>query len=75
MDLLLYFPVSFGVGVVEGSVGIAVTDVAERTVSRLSKKSVQAENEARFGEHDTPKWPIIRPFQMIILSASLLFLP
>ena len=69
MDLLLYFPVRIGVGMVEGSVGIPMADVAERTVPRLSKESVQAENEARFGEHDTAKWPSFGPFQMIILSA------
>ena len=44
MDLLCYFPVRFGVGVVEGSVGIAVADVAVRTMPRLTKESVQSEN-------------------------------
>ena len=46
MDLLLYFPVRIGVGMVEGSVGIPMADVAERTVTCLSKESVQAEKEA-----------------------------
>ena len=74
MDWICYFPVCFGVGVVEGSVGIAglripVADVAERTVTRLSKESVQAENEARFGEHVTAK---LLSFALFTFSSYLL---
>ena len=50
-----------GTGVIAG-LGIPVIDDAELTVRRFSQESVQAENEARFGQHVTAKLANFHPF-------------
>ena len=57
-----------GIGMVEErGTGIAVVDDAELTARDLSKKSTQAKNKTRFGEHVTVfKFPF--PFNAQLIS-------